>query len=528
MKQILHIFAKDTRHQWIEILLSLSFMTALVITCRSHWITGAYGAVSFSALGLFENLPQMLVLIIPLGWWLLISPLIHDESLVGDRQFWITRPYEWKKLLAAKALFLIVFLYAPLFLTQLVILTRAGFEPFSCIPGLLYDMFLLSCAFVLPLLALATVTRNFARMTLAVLGALACFVASLMLASNVSPDRIAISYGGTIALYAAICLCIAVVVLQYARRKVKLSWILLGLLVVLLGAFNLGGAPDNATIDDNYPHSSHAPAPVQLDFRAELDNQPSAFVTNKSDRVGISIPVHVSGVADGAIVIPDFLKVTLRAPDGSRWTSVWQSISMDKFFPGDKVASERFTMPRAVYDSFRGKSLMVEMDFALTEARAANSAQVPIPVHDFAVSGVGVCTPLTGVLDRPTDIAGLTCRAPLRQPELTLLHTTWSDGPCATTPGNEGQGIQGAAWVGSLERAPADFGIFPVWSSYIGFTNQQVIEKNRIVGMRKLCPGTPLIFTAYRLSGHARSSLSISGFHIPELNRGQQAVIDHD
>jgi len=26
------------------------------------------------------------------------------ESLVGDRQFWITRPYEWKKLLTAKAL----------------------------------------------------------------------------------------------------------------------------------------------------------------------------------------------------------------------------------------------------------------------------------------------------------------------------------------------------------------------------------------------------------------------------------------
>jgi hypothetical protein len=316
--------------------------------------------------------------------------------------------------------------------------------------------------------------------------------------------------------------------LQYARRKVRVSWILLGTLVVLLGAANLGGAPDNATIDDTYPQSSQTPAPVQLDFRAELDNQPSAFVANKSDRVGISIPVHVSGVAEGTIVIPDFLKVTLRALDGSRWTSVWQSISMDKFFPGEKVASERFTMPRAVYDSFRGKSLIVEMDFALTEARAASSAQVPIPVHDFAVSGLGVCTPLTGTLDRPTDIAGLTCRAPLRQPELTLMHTTWTDGPCATIPGNDGPGIQGAAWVGSLERGPAEFGIFPVWSSYIGFTNQQMIEKNRIVGMRKLCPGTPLSFTAYKLSGHARSSLSISGFQIPELNRGQQAVIDHD
>jgi len=30
--------------------------------------------------------------------------VVHAESLVGDRQFWITRPYEWKKLLTAKAL----------------------------------------------------------------------------------------------------------------------------------------------------------------------------------------------------------------------------------------------------------------------------------------------------------------------------------------------------------------------------------------------------------------------------------------
>src|ERR1700692_4899836 len=199
MKQILHIFVKDARHQWLEILISLAATVCLVITCHSRWHTGALvygGAVSFSAFGLLSYLPDLLKLIVPLSWWLLISPVIHEEKLVGDRQFWITRPYEWKKLLAAKMLFLVVFLYVPLLLAQCVMLAEAGFRAFSSLRGLLYDLLLLTCVPVRPLIALATVTKNFARMTLAVLGSAVCCIAIVLLAVNVPPDRIAVPYGG--------------------------------------------------------------------------------------------------------------------------------------------------------------------------------------------------------------------------------------------------------------------------------------------------------------------------------------------
>lgn len=115
MKQVLHIFAKDVRHQWLEILISLAFVVALAVTSPSRTVA-MYGVVSYSPLGMVGNMPDWLVFIIPLSWWLLISPLVHEEKLVGDRQFWITRPYEWKKLLAAKALFLAAFIYLPLLL----------------------------------------------------------------------------------------------------------------------------------------------------------------------------------------------------------------------------------------------------------------------------------------------------------------------------------------------------------------------------------------------------------------------------
>jgi hypothetical protein len=532
MKQILHIFVKDARHQWLEILVSLAVTVALVFTCRSRWHTGAMlhgSAVSFSTFELLGDLPALLVLIVPLSWWLLISPVIHEEKLVGDRQFWITRPYEWKKLLAAKMLFLVVFLYAPLLLAQCVILAEAGFTPFSSFRGLLYGSLLLTCVLVLPLIALATVTKNFARMTLAVLGAAICLTAIVLLASNLPPDRVAIQYGREIAAFFVLCLCVAVVVLQYARRSVKVSWVLLALLpVVLFGASIMDGTPNNSVMDRNYPHSQRTVASAQLAYQGKEGAGPSAYVAQKRDRVGISIPVLVSGVADGTVTIPDFLKVTLQAPGGGRWTSVWQTYSDDKFFPGEKVVSARFTMPRAIYDNFLGKPLNLQVTFALMQAHAGNVEQITLGHDDFAVSGLGICTPITDFAERPDEIRALVCRAPLRHPELTLIRTAWHTAPCSCASPNPDDNMQAAAWIGSTERDQAEFGIVPVWSSAVDLTNQLVRFNPTVEEVRHLCPQTPIAFTKYTLTARTQASFSIDGFQLPHLNAGQLTVINHD
>ncbi len=531
MKQILHIFVKDARHQWLEILISLAVTLALVIACPSRWHTGAMSYTSsgsFPSLWLLSNLPDFLVLIIPLSWWLLISPLVHEERLVGDRQFWITRPYEWKKLLAAKVLFLIVFLYIPLWLAQCVMLAEAGFAPFPAFRGLLYDSFQLTCLLVLPVVALATVTRNFARMTLAVLGAIVCFIAVSMLASNASPDRIAIRHGGEIALFLVLALCFSVLVLQYARRNAKVSWILLAVLVVLFGAFNMGGSPDNALMDRKYSSDQRMVAAAQFAYQEKEGTGPSAFVAQRRDRIGISIPVLVSSVPDGTVAIPDLLKVTLQAPGGAHWTSAWQPISMNKFFPGESIANAQFTMPRGAYDEFIGKPLSVQMTFALTQARAGNPERLTLGQHDFAVSGIGICSPVKGFADRLDEIGLIACRAPLRQPELTFVSTAWSNTPCRGASPSPEDSVQTAAWIGSIEKEPAEFGIVPVALSPVPFTNQVVMESNRPAKVRHLCPGTPITFTQYALTVRSQATLWISGFQLPRLDAGQMRVITND
>jgi hypothetical protein len=442
---------------------------------------------------------------------------------VGDRQFWITRPYEWPKLIAAKALFLVVFLYVPLLLAQCCILVRAGFSPFPYLPGLLSDLYALTCVLILPLVALAAVTRNFARMTLVVLGALVCLFVLFLFSSNASPDRIAIPYGDDIAGALILCMCVAVVVLQYARRQAKTSWLLLGLLVILLGTFTRGGAPDDWQMNRKYP--GRTPAAAQFAYHEAPETEPTAFVAQKYSRIGISIPVQVSGVAGGCIVLPDFLKVNLETADGSRWTSVWEPIFMDKFLPEARMAKADFTMPRAIYDSLQGKSLNVKVTFALTQACEAGTQQIAAQRDDFAVHGFGICSGTT-YLDRPDEIRGLVCRAPLHQPDLTLVHAAWSENPCNAEPSTAAT-IQSDAWTGTVDHEPADFGIVPMSSSQIDFSNQYKIEHNQVLGLRTLCPGTPVTFTKYALTGRSQAGFAISGFRLPRLVRGEVRAVWH-
>ncbi len=109
MTQILHIFRKDARRHWPEILVSLVLIAVFVWYQPRKW-TGQAISIRFVA-GLLNILPALLVL----SWAFLIARLVQGELLVGDRQFWITRPYDWYKLLASK---LLILDYAPLRLVQ--------------------------------------------------------------------------------------------------------------------------------------------------------------------------------------------------------------------------------------------------------------------------------------------------------------------------------------------------------------------------------------------------------------------------
>lgn len=549
MKTILHIFAKDARHLWIQILISLGLTTGLVLTFPIQWVANEAFRQSTALLAPAHNfhllsLSGALVVLVPLNWCLLISPVIHAERLVGNRQVWLTRPYEWKELLAAKVLFLIVFLYLPSLLAECLLLAEAGFQPLHYLPGLLYNMLLISAVVVLPLAALSTVTNSFGSMTVAVLAVVTCLIGILTVGARIPADSIDYAYGSRMYLVLAIAGCIAVVLLQYARRDLRTSWLVFLGTIVLLGIVALG-APDQMLMGLRYPVAdSQNSSVVWLSYYSQPGYEPYTFVSRYHNQVGISIPIHISGIPQGTLITAKNLKVALEAADGSRWTSVWQPLEADRFMPGDNWARTTFSMPLSVYEKLKAKPLQVHLTFALAQEREGETARISIPVQDFKVPGFGICTPVVGFSERPDEISGITCRAALHQPDLTLIQAAWLNDRCDVSVTEQPQMERGEAWVGAAPVDPASLIIAPVWSSTVPLSHtratqmviyssmtdkstQQAKVSRHVMEPSHLCPGSPITFTRYSLSQRMQATFDIQDFKLPELSHGLAAVIEN-
>src|SRR5256885_17254904 len=91
MRLILHIFKKDFRHHWPALLVSFAILAVFVWDQPRHW------TVHPPDLRFVSSLLQYLPLFLSLAWVFLLIRIVQDESLVGDRQFWLTRPYKWHR-----------------------------------------------------------------------------------------------------------------------------------------------------------------------------------------------------------------------------------------------------------------------------------------------------------------------------------------------------------------------------------------------------------------------------------------------
>jgi hypothetical protein len=515
MKQILHIFAKDCRHFWPEILISLALMGALVRIYPSTWLSnsGLYAVAGGGFLpGMLDAgfLTWLLTVLVPVSWWLLIARVIHAEALVGDRQFWVTRPYEWKKLLGAKTLFLVVFLYLPLLIGQCLLLLQAGFNPLSFVPGLLFNLLMITAVIVLPLLAVTTVTATFARVTVTLLTAVVCFIGYVAISVYLS-DFATIPYRDHVSLPLTFCFCGVVVVLQYASRRVWVSRLVLVALPILLVLTGMTGS-ESAEIRRDYPRASPGQgAPVLLALLREGPHPATAYL-DRAKQVQVSIPVQVSGVAEGYALVSGAVKVSVDAANGSHWNSEWQARSNQYYLPGTSESWISFQISRAFFDQARSTPVTLHFTVALTRVRAGDVRSIPLPTQGFSVPDFGICSPQADVFH--SRFLGVACRFALHQPKLTYIRAGWRDDPCSASQPDLDTGVQGDAWIGSLESSPADFAIAPVWSPSIALSNGTKMEGAKPVS-RYLCPGTPVTFTEYNLVGRTQYDFTIPDFRFP-------------
>jgi len=509
MTQAVHIFKKDARHLWLEIAITLAIALVVVLTYPSMW-NGIDYQVSVASMRTIAGLASALL---PLSWWILLIRLVHEENLVGDKQWWITKPYEWPQLLAGKVLFVLVFVAAPLVVLQCVLLWRAGFEPWAYAPGLAFDLLLVAVVLLAPLAALATVVSTFARIVLVALGVVLAVIANFAVLAWARVDTFAVS--SKLWWLALTLFFPATILVQYARRRAWMG----RLLLVAMFAFALvleqvGYLP--GVVAGVYPLAANGAGTFSLsvDGSKQVTASPAQALGRKQ-RIGFDIPVLVSGLSDDDAVDVDAVRVTVQAPQGRRWNSPWENEFTNRLIGSGSGAPLDVRIDRGFLEQVKSEPLRLQVQLAITELRKKDESQVTLAAHDFAVPGLGICTP-----ERSWGFPGyngITCRAALREPQVSYLQVRWSDDPCTASTA-AASGVTGAAWVGDLSTEPAALNLSAVSVVHPSISNSFDPERTRKPGKdarRFLCPGTPITFTRYGFVRRTQYEMTIVDFHVP-------------
>ena len=519
MNQVLHIFRKDTRIYWLEIVAALAALLIYVRLAPFGWDFSEYKMRNQL---LTVILPTVLV---PVTWWLLIARVIHAESLVGDQQWWLTRPYEWKKLLAAKALFVAAWIYAPLAIALAAILKLAGFSPLVHGAGWLYAFGILSGFVWLPLIAVAAITATFARMTLTLLGIIVFAIEAagfILRPYRGYESTVPYSHLMTVVLVLAVGLAIAVL-LQYATRRLWLARaVMMVAALAMIGTGKLLVAGRENQIDHDYPAAGSATAPVQLAFfsdQANFEGSVHIGSSERQDKVYIGVPITFTGVAEGSLVEVDDVKAALDDPmRGMHWTAPWWASNNIRILPGQHLAWVQIMLDRDQYERFKSAPVTLHLALAVTELHAAGETTATIPTaEDFPVAGFGVCSGRS--LYR---FPQLICRSPLGQPPLTHITTVWSrtQEPNAYVPPGP---ITTAAWAGTPYNNELG-ALFPVSPVLVNLYPRSIDGEVPSMHGLALAPGTPVHFVQYAVTGRTQVSLTIpiqlpGGASLKQLNR---------
>ena len=500
MPQPLHIFRKDLMHLWPETLVTLLLFVAFAATAPSGWSSSQYAGIAVLLAGFLK------LFLMPLSWLVVISRLIHDESLVGDRQFWTSRPYHWGMLLAAKILYLAAFLYLPFLLMQVYLLKHAGLYPTTAIPELLHNLLLLTVVIVVPLTAIAAVTGTFARMLLSTIGAViylivvSLFLLYLVFRRMPPPGLEWVLYGLVIVLPAA------VVVYQYATRNTRESRAML-IATPLLVAVLLLLTPAAAIVRQTYPAArGNDPKLGPLPAQFMPKTAPPGAVDVERGEVSLQLPLTAAGLDEKSNYTVRGAQVTIDGAGGTHWTSPYMNELATQINSYRPEAVVLVAVPLGVFEKVKDAPADVHLSLPaehlrLEDATTWHSGKLP-----FSVPGHGVCS------YAPDDSAAAfwpTCRFPFSTPDLNLVTAK-----LAAAGGCSAGAAQRTPRQMNLVAGPATLDFDPVLSLPMNFRNpMQQGPPERLT----LCPGSELEFTQAKVQGKMRFEVDLKGIMLDPL-----------
>ena len=371
MRQALHIFRKDVRRARPQIAIVLA-LTTLVAFEQS---LGAYSSVTIlvSTTGYFP----MLVL----AWLYLIASIVHGERLVGNRQFWLTRPYSWQSLLAGKCLSIVAFVHLPVLVADITILRAYGLSPTQGWENLFWRQIALAGLIVLPALALSTITRNLAQFAGVAFGLLVLLAIFAVRVYNHEMDWLVFSLQFLVVLAGTA----AVTVYHYARRRIVQACAAFAVVTGFWSGITWAGTRTTIGWIETPSRSDEFPS-IRLAL-ARDGSEPKGH--NVSAVAEINLPVQVVGLPSWARVESNSWQLLL---DNARKTTVVSSSGWPQvdWLPSDhRLLNFPLFDGQLQYLTGENKNFRLVVEFDVYGPATTISAAV----HDAAVSvpGVGKC-----------------------------------------------------------------------------------------------------------------------------------------
>jgi hypothetical protein len=398
MRRVVTIFMKDVRHLWPQVLVFLAIAALAVITDPVLHTSR------------FEYLARILE---PVACWVLIVAVIHEERLIGHEQYWLTRPYTWKNLVAAKALFLVVFVSLPLFVCQYTILAAAnGSVPLNWIAPLLWRQAFLAIFVMLPAVAFAVVTASLGQVLLCVIASFPFIVVSSSLFH--ASDWGSFAWIRTCAVAVVILSGVAaVVILQYTRRRTGIARVAVAATLVLTAAVSCAPRWGPAfAVQRLFSRQAVGDAAVSLSVDASaIGTHPAetqAGIAHANLGARPDIPLHVAGLPPGFRLGGEWVSVTVQSP-GAVWHSDWLA---SQIFRGssDGTAWIRFSVDPDVYDRWKDIPVKLSANADLTLYQHVRDDEVFQGTFD---DDTGYCGSLGGG-------GPLLCASPFLQLSITL------------------------------------------------------------------------------------------------------------
>jgi len=373
-QQALHIFRKDVREFRIELGVVFALTLFLVLVNVQTWETlQERGGFSLDDGEIFDVL-------LPLVWGLLIARVIQAEALPGDRHFWLTRPYSRVGLILAKALFIAAFVNLPLLVAQALIVSLDGLPVSAYIGSMLWNQFTITAVFLVPVAAIASLTRNLAQfLPVAVLATPLIgitVVESRYLQEALQGVRASI---GTVL---AGSVAGIVLFLQYKSRR-TLRHALYGAVATFAGLVFYLSFPQSAAFAIQSGLSGGRDAQFALKLGQAKPAEASTTTANRYRQL-VEVPIIVEG-ADPRNVRIDAPQLTFRTLSGVTRRPWTETVIRPQGF------AHIVSFEREFYDAAKNSPVTVHAEYYLTQYGNGPAAEVPQDGTPVFIPGLGQC-----------------------------------------------------------------------------------------------------------------------------------------